>query len=478
LAGTAAAADVLQLSQSARRRGLAARARSRGAAGLTLAIALGMPSPPTRVAHDSPLPRLARRALTPALLVGALAVGWFGWQRWRAAPTALTYTTAPVTRGAVTRTVTAAGTLSPVVASTVGSQVSGRVAEVLVDYNDRVEAGQVLARLDPTLLTAQLASARARLTAAQAEVARATATSTNARATHQRAAGLVASGAVATAEVDAALAALRVAEAAVAAARAGLVEAKAQVDTARTNLTYATITAPIAGVVVSRSVDPGNTVAASLQAPELFVIAGDLARMELHASVAEADVGQVRDGQTVELRFDAFPDRSFGGVVRQVRNQALTTANVVSYDAVIAVANPDGALRPGMTATATFIVDQARDTLIVPTKALRYRPAAARPARGPAEGSAGAPGPTGAAASSGRAPRAAVWVLRAGAPVAIAVTPGLSDGAVTAVAGDGLQEDDLVITADSRTSGAGARAASTARSSSSSGRPPGPPPMF
>ena len=299
------------------------------------------------------------------------------------------------------------------------------------------------------------------------------ATAANAKAAAERAVSLVPSGAIAAADVDAARAARSVADAAVAAARAAIVVARAQVASAETNLAYTTITAPIDGVIISRSVDPGNTVAASLQAPELFVIAGDLARMELHASVAEADVASVHDGQEVELAFDAVPERTFTGTVRQIRNQAVTTSNVVTYDAVVTVANPDGVLRPGMTATATFVVARAEDALLVPARALRYRPSfVAAPTRPAGARPTGKP-PTGASPRG----RSAVWVLRGGVPVRVTVATGMTDGTSTVVTG-GLAEGDLVITADSQTKATATSASGGARRSGSSGGPPGPPPMF
>ncbi len=406
---------------------------------------------------------VTRRLLMVAVLAAAAIAGWLGWQRWRGGPAPVTYTTTPLARTTLVRSVTASGTLSPVEISTVGSQVSGRVIEVLVDHNDRVTKGQVLARLDPQVLIGERAQARARLQAAQAELVRAKATAANAHVTAKRTAGLIASGAVAAADVDAAEAAAAVADAAVASAKASIVLAQAQVHNAETNLTYTTITAPIAGVVISRSVDPGNTVAASLQAPELFVIAGDLARMELHASVAEADVSQLADGQRVELAFDAYPERTFAGAVRQIRNQAVTTNNVVTYDAVVSVANPEGLLRPGMTATATFVVDQAVDALVVPAKALRYRPPTTTAADTLARGARPSPG---------------VWVLRDGAPVRIAVTTGLSDGTSTVIVGAGLAEGDPIITADSRARTTAGNGSGSSRGTNRTSGPPGPPPMF
>lgn len=419
---------------------------------------------------STPAPLRVVRRIAPLVAVAALAVGgWFGYQRWHDSPAALTYTTAAAQRGTVRQTVTASGTLSPVVQSTVGSQVSGRLTEVLVDFNDHVEKGQVLARLDPSVLKGQVAQARARLASARAELVRAKVTAASAQLTYDRNASLIATGAIAAADVDTAKAALDTARASIDAAKAAIVESSASLDAAVANLGYTTITAPIDGVIVSRSVDAGQTVAASLQAPELFVIAGDLAKMELHAAVAEADVGQLRDGLAVELAFDAYPDRTFAGTVRQVRNQATTTSNVVTYDAVVAVDNADGALRPGMTATATFVVASSSDGFVVAAKALKYRPAGARP---PARDRA----PT---ADQPRGPRTAIWVMRAGQPVRVAVSAGLSDGTSTLVTSPDLHEGDLVITADSRRPAAGAPSGNPGGNRGGNGnRRAGPPPLL
>lgn len=409
--------------------------------------------------------RLLRSATARAVpILAVLAVltgGYVAWRHFAGGTAPLTYTTTAVERGTVRQTVTASGTLSPVVRSTVGSQVSGRITEILVDFNDTVKRGQVLARLDPQVLQGQVSQAKARLASARADLARAQVAAGSAKLTFDRAKQMLAAGAIATSEVDAAKAAMQTATATVDASRAGIVEAQAQLENAQSNLGYTTITAPIDGVIISRSVDAGQTVAASLQAPELFVIAGDLAKMELHASVAEADVGQLADGMDVELAFDAFPDRTFGGKVRQVRNQATTTSNVVTYAAVVSVDNPDGVLRPGMTATATFVVAASPPSLVVPQKALRYRPANAkapeRP-RAPSENAARADAKVDAPAADRPAAadrprrdrsRGAVWVLRANQPVRVPVTIGLSDGTSVAVTSDALQEGDLVITADS-----------------------------
>jgi HlyD family secretion protein len=378
-------------------------------------------------------------------LVALAAAGWFAYARWRA-PAPTTFTTSPAGRGDVVTAVTASGTLSPVIQVDVGSQVSGRLAEVLVDYNDAVKAGQVIARLDPEVFESAVSQAKARLGSAKADLERARAVAKNARLQHTRIAGMVEAGLVAAADVDAALAETRSADSQVIAARAKVTEAEAALEQARTNLAYTTITSPIDGIVISRSVDPGQTVAASLSAPILFVIAGDLRDMEVHTSVAESDVGQLATGVKVEFSVDAFPERTFAGTVKQVRYEAQTVSNVVSYDAVISVRNEELLLRPGMTANATFVIAERADVLTVPSKALRYQPPRqARPARD------GDDTRLPAATNPRRGGRRgdAVWVLRDGAPVRVRVETGLTDGTVTEVTGGELAEGDLVITADS-----------------------------
>jgi len=309
-----------------------------------------------------------RRALIGAPVAVAVAVGaWFAIARWRTEPP-VTYSTTSVARGEVVQAVTASGTVKPVVQVEVGSQVSGRIAEILVDYNDHVTKGQVLARLDRQLLESTLQQSRARLLQARADLQKAKAVVVNAKAQHARVAGLVESGAIARAEVDTAHAEWRSAEASVHAAAANVTEAEAAVEQARTNLAYTTITSPIDGVVISRSIDVGQTVAASLQAPVLFVLAGDLRDMEVHTSVAESDVGQLAPGMKVEFTVDAFPEKTFTGSVKQVRFEATTNSNVVTYDAVVAVRNDPVLLRPGMTANATFVIAERPDVLTVPVR--------------------------------------------------------------------------------------------------------------
>lgn len=390
--------------------------------------------------------RRLRRALIPAaVLVAAIAGGWYALARWRA-PEPTAYATTEVRRGEVVQAVTASGTLQPVVQVEVGSQVSGRIAELLADYNDTVTKGQVIARIDPELFESDLAQAKARLRSARADLKRTEAVAENARVQYRRSAGLLESGTVAAAEVDAARADWRSAEAQITAARAKVTEAEGAVARAAQSLAYTTIRSPIDGVVIARSVDVGQTVAASLQAPTIFVIAGDLREMEVHTTVAESDVGQIAPGMAVRFTVDAFPEKTFAGTVKQVRYEAQTVSNVVTYDAVVAVRNEELDLRPGMTANATFVIDERTDALVIPSKALRYRPATA-PARERTNGR-GVPASTARGERRAR-PGNAVWVLRDGAPVRVAVETGLTDGTTVEVTGGELREGDLVITGDS-----------------------------
>lgn len=422
--------------------------------------------------HESnELPFGPRRKWSPRRYIALAAIaglGVLGWQLTMGSGgdgSATTFSTQPVARGDVVSRVTATGTLSPVVQVEVGSQVSGRIKELHADYNSEVTAGQIVAVIDSQLFESAVAQARARLQSSHADLRRARAVAANARAQYQRTEKLAADGVVSSAEVDVDLADMRSADAQVSAALAAITLNKAALEQAETNLAYTTIRSPIDGMVVSRNVDVGQTVAASLSAPTLFVIAEDLRKMEVLTSVAESDVGQVRPGGRVEFTVDAFPDKTFTGEVKQVRYEAETVSNVVTYDAVVGVSNDRLELRPGMTANVTFVVDERPDVLAVPNKALRYRPADAearlaglrRPGRegrpaGQAE-RAGKPAerqPGAESSDAGR--RRVVWVLRDGQPAPVSVRTGLSDGSVTEVSGE-LDEGDAIILADDSRAG-------------------------
>ena len=356
------------------------------------------------------------------------------------------YRTEAPSRGPVVKQVSATGTLSPLVTVSVGSQVSGRIKEILVDFNSVVKKGQVIARLDDRSLLAALSRARANVTAAQANLVKAKAAANEARLQYERDRGLAAQKVVAPADVETRLAADKSATAQVTAATASLSQAQAALSEAKISVAYATIVSPIDGVVVSRSVDVGQTVSASLQAPTLFLIAEDLRKMEVHTSVAESDVGLLAEGMPVRFTVDAHANRSFDGVVKQVRYEAQTVQNVVTYDAVVSVENAQLTLRPGMTANVTFIVDARDDVLRVPAAALRYRPQ---------EGKADRPQAREGKRSSDAAKKRAggaknmrtVWVLRGGEPKAVPIQVGLSDGSNVEVLAGELSLADRLITA-------------------------------
>src|SRR5688500_6321631 len=343
--------------------------------------------------------RVRRPYVYVGLGVVLLAAAAFFFWRGRAAE--VRYVTAPVTRGDVLDVVGATGTLQAVTTVQVGSQVSGTIQSLYADFNSVVKKGQVLARLDPSLLQARLGQVQAALASAQANVERSRATLLDAQQKLARARTLSAEGLVPQADLESARATHSEAAAQLKASQAAVTQAAANVRQAQVDMTHTVIETPIDGVVVARNVDVGQTVAASLQAPVLFVIANDLSRLQVSASIDEADVGRVRAGQEATFRVDAFPNEVFTGTVEQVRLQPITLQNVVTYTTIIGVNNPGQRLMPGMTATVSVIVDRRDDGLRIPAAALRFRPegfedTAATGRRERADG-AGGGGPPGAA---------------------------------------------------------------------------------
>jgi HlyD family secretion protein len=337
-----------------------------------------------------------------------------------------------VTRGPVTQAVTATGTLNPVVNVQVGSQVSGNIAKLFADFNSQVKAGQVVAQIDPALFQATVTQAEGDLASTQAALELA---KVNAKRTQE----LFARKTSSQADLDQAMANLHQAEANVKIKQGAL-------DKAKADLEHCTITSPIDGVVISRNVDVGQTVAASLQAPVIFQIANDLTKMQIDTNVAEADVGVLEVGQDVDFTVDAFPTRTFHGKVVQVRNAPITVQNVVTYDTVIGVSNPDLKLKPGMTANVSIVVAHKDDVPQLKNAALRYRPAEATPgeirSRSPAPG-----GTRGSAGRERRTSQRTVYVLSSGEPKPVQIKTGISDGVVTEVI-EGLNEGDRVVTAE------------------------------
>jgi HlyD family secretion protein len=361
-------------------------------------------------------------------------------------PPAEPYRFGAVERGDVTRAVSASGSLQALITVDVGSQISGLVTRVLADFNDNVRAGQTLAVIDPQTFQSRVAQSLADITAGEAQVRQAQATLANAEADFARKKTLVDQGISSPAVLDQATAALGVARANVAAARARVGQSQATLRIQRADLVRTTIVSPINGVVVDRKVEPGQTVAASFQAPVLFTIAQDLSKVEVRISVDEADVGQVREGQAVRFTVDAFPDDAFTGVVTQVRKQPTTTQNVVAYTVIAEADNPARMLLPGMTANADIIIDVRRNVLKIPATALRWTPPAP-PRRGPdnADAKPAAPPPTRAPPSADGMRPGTVYVVRDDAPKAIAVRVGATDGTVVEVVSAELKAGDQVI---------------------------------
>jgi HlyD family secretion protein len=413
-------------------------------------------------------------------LIAVLAVvgvgGW--WWKGRSTAAAPKYRTAVLDQGSISSVVSATGTVRPMVQVEVGSQVSGTVAKLFADYNSRVRAGEVIVQLEPS-------SFRARAVQAEASVARAEAALKDAERALRRAEELVKKDYISQAELDAASVALELRQ-------ADLKQARAQYEAARVDLANTTIRAPIDGVVIARSIDLGQTVAASLQAPTLFVIANDLAQMQVETRIDEADIGSIRRGLPVTFTVDAFPDAEFRGEVDQVRLEPIVEQGVVTYTTVIRTGNPELKLRPGMTANVTILVEKRDDVLRTPNAALRFRPPANERGAGERGATAGAasasaPGarvasrPTGAAGAGARgesggrgqaqagtregaaAPRVrlsepaepgtattglkpgAVYVLKAGKPDRVSVMTGITDGAFTQIVTDRLSAGDAVI---------------------------------
>ena len=389
----------------------------------------------TAVAQHESSHALAHLARWLMILAFAAAAGVLVWRLalHRSEP-AIHYQTGRVDRGRIAAKVTATGTLSALVTVSVGSQVSGRIETLGADFGSVVTKGQVVGTIEPSLFKAAVAQARANHASAAAGVEHARTQVNLEEKQLARAQALHHEGLMSTADLDTARAALDAGRADLNAARATVEQTKAALDQAELNLHYTTIVSPIDGVVISRNVDVGQTVAATLQAPTLFTIAQDLTRMQVDTNVTEADVGKIRPEMPVTFTVDAYPGRELEGVVRQVRDNAQTLQNVVTYDAVIDVDNSARALKPGMTASVTFVYADEANALRIPTAATRFKPDAS----------------TLAAMGATPAPKVAanqrvVWVSRAGRVVPVVVDIGISDGTSTqALSGDVHEGDELV----------------------------------
>jgi HlyD family secretion protein len=335
------------------------------------------------------------------------------------------YRTEKVSRGDIEATVTATGTVNAVTTVLVGTQVSGTIKKIYVDFNSHVKKGQLIAQIDPATFEAQVEQQKANLYAAKANLEKAEATVVDARRTMIRNKELLAKNLIAQSDFDTSQTTYETDVAQVSASKAAVAQAEAALKNAQTNLGYTRIVSPVDGVVVSRNVDVGQTVAASFQTPTLFTIAQDLTKMQIDTSVAEADIGRVKLGQEVDFTVDAYPDITFKGKVWQIRIAPITVQNVVTYDVVVLVDNKDLKLMPGMTANVSIVVAAVKDALKIPNAALRFRPA--QTGKPKFEKGAG------------------VWVLENQKPKRLRVKLGISDGNYTEIVSGDLKEGQEVI---------------------------------
>ncbi len=399
---------------------------------------------PKTESSSPPRPRSRKPWLIGGLLSLAViaAVGTTWW--YAGSSGTVRYTTVPVTRGAVTRTVTATGTVNPVLTIIVGSYVSGVIQEINCDYNTQVKVGQICAKIDPRPYQTVVDQKKANLDQAKAQLEKDKANLAYAQLSYERNVRLAQTNAVSKDAVDNAKAALDQAKAQIGVDEASIEQRAAELAAAQVNLGYTNIISPVNGTVVSRNVTVGQTVAASFQTPTLFLIATDLTEMQVDTNVSESDIGGIKVGDPAFFTVDAFPKRTFTGKVSQVRQSPQTVQNVVTYDVVVSVDNEDRALKPGMTAANRVVIDERKDVLRVPSQALRYVPSALADTKGQRTRSA---------------VQARVFVLRDGEPVAVPVTAGLDDDTYTEIVKGELAPGDRVVIAERRGSNNGSRAA-------------------
>lgn len=396
-----------------------------------------------------------RRFLLPIATLLVCAGAFAGYSYWKGGDPTYIYTTQAAKKGDLSVVVTATGSVQPTDQVDISSELSGTVRKVNVTYNSPVKAGDVLAELDTNKLQADVQSARAKLASAKSNVTKAEADLSSARVKLERLKSLVTNQISSQQELDTAQYTYDSALATKEINESTVLSSEADLRLAEVNLAKAKIISPIDGVVLTRDVDPGQTVASSLSAPVLFTIAGDLRQMELQVSVDEADVGHVQEGQSATFSVDAYADQSFPAKIKTVRFASETVSNVVTYKAILSVDNSDLLLRPGMTATADITVESVKDALLVPNAALRYSPPISeeaqsggmlsrlfRPPRPPGSGRKAAQEKD----STHRQGRA-VWVLRNGTPERVTIQTGATDGQYTIVNSGDLHEGDALITA-------------------------------
>jgi HlyD family secretion protein len=395
---------------------------------------------PDQFLYAKPMNGSFAKLARPAVLVVVVLVGLFALGAYflRGAKTDGRYVTATVTRGPIVRAVIATGTVNPVITVQVGSYVSGPIQAIYADFNARVKAGQLIAKIDPRPFEVKVAESQAALANARAQLGKDLADTDYKKITFQRNQRLYDAGAVSHDLLDSARSAYLQSVSQVALDRANIQQQQAAVQDAQVQLNYTNIISPVDGTVVSRNVDVGQTVAASFQTPTLFLIAKDLTQMQVDTSVSESDIGDVLNGETGEFKVDAFSDRTFVGTVFQVRQAPITVQNVVTYDVVVRVANPELLLKPGMTANVTIVTARRDDVIRVPQQALRFAPRNG--------------GSTTAAAPRARSTRdKRVFRLDGGRLTRLVITTGLDDGSnVELISGD-LKPGDVVVTDELRT---------------------------
>jgi len=384
--------------------------------------------PPAKAETGAPGAIRRRRTFVVVGVMAVLVAGasLFAWKLSHGTA-AVRYVTSAASIGAVTRIVSTTGTVNPELTIIVGSYVSGVIKDVYCDYNTEVKTGQVCAKIDPRPYQTAVDQARANLAVGKAQLQKDEAALAYAKISNERNAMLVKSNAVSQDAADNAKSAYDQAQAQVAFDQATIEQRQAQLDAAQVNLDYTDIVSPVDGTVVSRNITIGQTVAASFQTPTLFLIASDLAKMQVDTNVSEGDIGGIKLDDRVQFSVDAFPSRVFAGKVTQIRQSPQTVQNVVTYDVVVGVANSDLALKPGMTAAVRVIVEQHKDVLRVPSQALRYAPA-------------------GTARADAAHPR--VFVLRDGRPVAIAIAAGLNDDDYVELRSGDVKAGDQVVTSE------------------------------
>jgi HlyD family secretion protein len=393
--------------------------------------------------------KIIKQSVFLLIVLALLAGGYYFYKSSQQIKPEALYKFGTVTQGDIEQAVSANGTINPVTLVSVGTQVSGRVSKLYVDFNDKVEKGQVLLELDDALFTAQIAQTQGSVRNAEASVELA-------KANEARIRSLFEQEYVSRQELDQSVQALK-------SARAVLESARAQLQRDRTNLSYSIIRSPVSGIVIDRQIDVGQTVAASFQTPTLIKIAQDLSKMQIDTSFAEADIGNIKVGQLAKFSVDAFPNLNFEGVVKQIRLNPVTTSNVVSYNVVISVDNPQQILLPGMTAYVGIVFAQHDNVMLVPNAALRFKPKSdnggdSTKAAANGNGANQALGKGGRKKSAGTAEaggfgRGKVFVLQDGKPQAREVKVGITDGKLTEIVSDALKPGDQIITGNAQADG-------------------------